>query len=61
MSDGYTIKEPKLKSGGSKDASAYSEKAGQSGVGARKGAPLDSKGQTGKKDEPIYKEACKDE
>lgn len=61
MSDGYSIKEPKLKSGSSKDASAYSEKAGQAGTAARKGAPLDSKGSTGKKDEPIYKEACKDQ
>lgn len=61
MSDGYTIKEPKLKSGESKDASAYSEKAGQSGMGARKSAPLDGKGQVGKKDESPYKEHCKDE
>lgn len=61
MSDGYTIKEPKLKSGSAKDSSAYSEKAGQAGISARKGAALDSKGQVGKKDESPYKEHCKDE
>lgn len=58
--EGYGIKEPKMKSGGMKDKAAYSEP--KSGApAARKGAPLDSKGGTAKKDEPIYREACKDQ
>jgi len=59
--EGYSIKEPGLKKGGQKDQAAYSEKAGSGAGGMRKGAPLDSKGQTGKKDESPYKEHCKDE
>lgn len=58
---GYPMKEPALKKGGMKDEKAYSEKASGAAQGARKGAPLDSKGGVAKKDEPIYKEACKDE
>lgn len=59
--NGYPMKEPKLSGGGAKDQAAYSEKVGQGGGAARKGAPLDAKGQTGKKDEAPYKEACKDQ
>jgi hypothetical protein len=55
----YKIKEPSLKKGNQKDASAYSEKVAS--VAPRKSAPLDAKGQTGKKDESPYKEHCKDE
>jgi hypothetical protein len=60
MSDGYSIKEPKMKSGGMKDKAAYSEPKGGAPA-ARKGAPLDSKGSVSKKEMPLYKEACKDE
>ena len=63
MKDGYGSQDAGMKSkgGGGKDAAAYSEKAGQGAGAARKGAPLDGKGQVGKKDESPYKEHCKDE
>jgi hypothetical protein len=63
MKDGYGSSDAGMKkgSGGSKDAGAYSEKAGQGAGAARKGAKLDSQGQVGKKDESQYKAACKDE
>lgn len=51
----------KPKGGGAKNASAYSEKAGQGAAGARKGAKLDSTGGTSKKNDGQYKEHCKDE
>jgi hypothetical protein len=58
---GYPSKEAKLKSGGMKDKSAYSEKAGQGGTVARKGAKLDSAGGVSKKNDGQYKEGCKDQ
>jgi hypothetical protein len=63
MKDGYGSSDAGMKkgSGGSKDAGAYSEKAGQGAGAARKGAKLDSQGGVAKKDESQYKEGCKDQ
>jgi hypothetical protein len=63
MKDSYSSTDADLKkgSGGAKDSGAYSEKAGQGAGAARKGAPLDSQGGVSKKDEPQYKEHCKDQ
>ena len=59
---GYPSKEAKLKtSGGMKDKAAYSEKSGQGGTVARKGAKLDAAGGVAKKNDSQYKDGCKDQ
>ena len=58
---GYPSKEAKLKSGGMKDKAAYSEKAGQGGTVARKGARIDSQGGCSGKNESQYKKGCSDQ
>lgn len=59
MEKGYSAKEPTMKKGGDKDASAYKESA--KGVSGKKAAKLDSLGGTKSKNEPLYKANCKDE
>ena len=60
---GYPASGAGLKKGGQKDASAYSEKAGQGVAGGeRKGAKLDKQGGASSgRNEKDYKEHCNDE
>lgn len=58
MEDGYSVKEPKMSKKDPKDSGAYKE---MKSLAASKGAKLDSAGGVKKKDEPVYKESCKEE